>query len=330
MRSSCTKIAILASVVMFGVHCPGEENNEKGVDGKKIDSSVFKTQAFQCVIGNNAAGTDQHKVGFNGIWSLIPQGTTDNFIAEGLAGLNLEHYFNGVDEDVAKPKVLFDPRHSPMEFRQESDSRCTLYQPPTQFYGVESWTEFRVSEPRYLDMDFRCIPRKKDVFHFNWLGVFWATYVPKPEETSMFFLAYEKAEQKQSAWFQSKGGMYYSRQAKVPLRFEGPMKTHAMASAAPVRWAEPFYYGIWHGYAYIVMFDTEHDLAMYAGQSPSGWNPWDFQMIIREPKVGSEYRLKVRMVFDQFKGRDWVLDEYKKWRNQNSQNHQTENSRKLK
>jgi len=182
---------------------------------------------------------------------------------------------------------------------------------------VESWTEFTVSEPRYLDMAFRCIPRK-DVFHFDWLGVFWATYVPVPEETSIFFLAYETPEQKEPTWHQSTGKMYYSRQANVPLRFEGPMKGHGMASAASVRWAEPFYYGLWRGYAYVVMFDTEHDLAMYAGQSPLGWNPWDFQMIIREPKVGSEYRLKVRMVFDKFKGRDWVIDEYKKWRKRQS------------
>ena len=317
MRNCLSSLLLIGSVAFLGPAGLADDVADQGHDGSRIDSAGFNTEAFRCVIGNNAVWK-KHNSGFNGIWSLIPKGSNDNFIAEGLAGLNLEHYFNGRDEDVSKPELLFDPRYSPMEFKQTSEYQCTLYQPPTKHFAVESWTEFTVSEPHYVDMSFRCIPRR-EVFPFDWLGVFWATYAPRPEDTSIYFLAYETAEQKEPEWFKSAGGMYYGRNAKVPLRFEGPMKNHMMSKAAPVRWAEPFYYGVWRGHAYIVMFDTQHDLAMYAGQSPLGWNPWDFQMIVHEPKVGSEYRLRTRMVFDQFKGRDWVLDEYKKWQSQKPQ-----------
>lgn len=319
MSNACLRTVVLLSCVLVAAFATGEDNTEKTA-AEKPDSLQLDTREFRCLIGNNAADTSGHMAGFNGIWSLKPKSTANDFIAKGLAGLNLEHYFNGLNEDIKQPELLFDPRYSPIEFRCESASGCSLHQPPTKHFGVESWTEFTVSEPCYVDMSFRCIPRK-DVFPSGWLGVFWATYVPKPDDTSIYFLAYETPAQTKPTWFKSAGEMYYGRNAEVPLRFAGPMKSHAMATASTVRWAEPFYYGVWGDRAYLIMFDTEHDLAMYAGQSPSGWNPWDFQMIIRSPRIDSEYRLRVRVAFHEFKGSDWALNEYTNWRAQSARLH---------
>ena len=280
-----------------------------------MHSTEFRNRAFHGVIGDNAAGPNEHAPGFNGLWSLVPTGMEEDMIGRQLAGLNLEHYINGTDEDGKNPEVLFDPRHSPMEFERVSDSCFLLYQPPTRFFQVESWTEFTVREPNIIDMAFRCIPRKA-VFPNGWLGVFWATYVEAPKEPSANFLGYENAADESPRWLTTDGSqMVYGRQARVPLKFPGPMRGHAMATTDPRRWAKPFYYAVWRDRAYLLMFDTDHDLGMYAGKvkTKKGWNPWDFQMIIHEPKVGSQYELSVRMVVDRFEGKDWVMEEYRKW-----------------
>jgi hypothetical protein len=281
-----------------------------------MSSAAVTNLAFRAVIGDNASGPDGHHTGFNGIWSLVPTGTTTNVIGAGLAGLNLEHYINGRDEDGKKPDILFDPRRSPIKLRRRSASSVLLHQPPTAFYGVESWTEFTIQEPNTIEMAFRCIPRK-DIFPNGWLGVFWATYVKPQEEPHANFLGYESPEQVEPTWLQTDGySMVYSREAKVPLKFPGPFQGHAMATTDERRWAEPFYYCLWGEYAYIVMFETDHDIGMYAGYNrpPASWNPWDFQMIIHEPEIGSEYGLKVRIVFDKFEGRDGVLAQVRKWK----------------
>ena len=57
--------------------------------GDDMNSAQVKSKRFLAVIGDNAAGPDGHHAGFNGIWSLVPNGFPEDFIAPGLAGLNL-------------------------------------------------------------------------------------------------------------------------------------------------------------------------------------------------------------------------------------------------
>ncbi len=307
---------VSASFALLTTPALATEPGDKNQNGAEVHSTQFRTRAFHGVIGDNTRGPNEHAPGFNGLWSLVPAGTEENMIGRQLAGLNLEHYINGTDEDGKKPEILFDPRRSPMEFKQVSDSRFLLHQPPTRFFGVESWTEFTVREPNIIDMSFRCIPRK-EIFPNGWLGVFWATYVEAPEEPAAHFLGYENPESESPKWLTTDGiHMVYGQQARVPLKFPGPMRGHTMASTDSRRWAEPFYYAVWRDHAYLVMFDTDHDLGIYAGKNKTGkgWNPWDFQIIIHEPAVGSQYELRIRMVLDKFKGKDWIKKEFHKWR----------------
>ena len=64
---------------------------------------------------------------------------------------------------------------------------CVLHQPPTKTYGVESWTQFTVHEPYYIDFLFRCVPRS-DRLDGDFLGVFWASYINGPLDKSIYFL----------------------------------------------------------------------------------------------------------------------------------------------
>jgi len=98
MREARFIIILLAGVALFDVFSLGQDIGDKSVNGEKMDRMELNTQAFRCVIGNNSSAPSGHQAGYNGLWSLIPHGMEDNLIAEGLAGLNLEHYINGWDE----------------------------------------------------------------------------------------------------------------------------------------------------------------------------------------------------------------------------------------
>ena len=54
-------------------------------------------------------------------------------------------------------------------------------------YAEESWTGHSLQEPYYIDIHFKCIPRR-DVFQDNVMGVFWASYINAPLDKSMYFL----------------------------------------------------------------------------------------------------------------------------------------------
>jgi hypothetical protein len=61
-----------------------------------------------------------------------------------IAGLNLEHYFDGRPRQ-SERAVFFEPRHAPMQFRRLSETKAELQQPPTPVYGVESRGGIRIT-----------------------------------------------------------------------------------------------------------------------------------------------------------------------------------------
>lgn len=293
---------------------------EGAKEDRKLQCAEFRTRKLKCVIGNNEPW-GEHRGGYNGVFKLTPEGTEDNLFVPAYAGLNLEHYFDGYHN--GNPEVLFEPRRAPIEFAKVSDSRAELYQPPTPFWGVESWTTFTVAEPHYVDMKFRCIPRKK-AFELGYMGVFWASYINAPESKSIHLLGRDPAKETQDQWVEFSSPQHGVQstvcnartnwQTALPLKEGFP--THLFTSISPIRYAEPFYYGLWRGYAVVLMF-SPGELVRFA-MSPTGGgatNPaWDFQMVIPNYEVGREYRLSARLLCCKFEGVESVLQEYRRWR----------------
>ena len=150
--TECYAAAVTGGLVLLSARAFTAEPKDSNPGGTEVHSAKFHNRAFHGVIGDNSAGPNEHASGFNGLWSLVPAGIQESMIGRQLAGLNLEHYINGTDEDGKVPEVLFDPRHSPMAFKPLSDSHFLLHQPPTRFFQVESWTEFTIREPNIIDM----------------------------------------------------------------------------------------------------------------------------------------------------------------------------------
>jgi hypothetical protein len=272
------------------------------------DFMELENRAFRCVIGSNA-GTDQHRAGYNGLWSLVPRGSEHSLFVPGIAGLNLEHYFDAWQD--GRREIFFEPRVAPMTLERAGDHRVRLIQAATPFWGVESVSSFTVREPNVVDLEFRCTPRKA-VFHDHVMGVFWASYIHTPAENPIHFRGREPGGPERWIAFASpKHGEASSvRGERDDLVLDvGPgMGDKLFATVAPVRYTRPFFYGRWGDYFYLLAFKTREILRF--AMSPSGGgnlNPaWDFQIVVPKVKVGAEYRLSVRAVVDRWVSREAV------------------------
>lgn len=285
--------------------------------------STFKIGDLTAVIGDNAAH-EQHRAGYNGVWSLIHNtaGARSIFVPA-VAGLNLEHVFNG--EEPPDSKTFFEPRNAPMTFKQLSDSEAELHQPPTPTYHVESWTRFKLVAPHYLDMSFRCVAHQH-VFPRGYLGIFWASYLHAPLDKSMYFPG--NLEGQQPALWSQLCTQFHNRDSTVRHRDDtlaltfAPGRDTLFKSLSAFRFHEPFFYGNHDGLMWIVMFDRAAGIRLTHSPSGGGANAallttnpaWDFQFLVPKPEVMKEYGFKVRTVLRPRCSRDEVLEEYRKWK----------------
>src|SRR5438445_7033350 len=147
---------------------------------------TFRAGDLTAIIGDNSAAGEHH-AGYNGVWSLTHKSEPTNLFVPTVAGLNLEHIFDGDKRDADDSrKVFFEPRHAPMAFKKLSATEAELHQPPTPTFHLESWTRFTLMPPHYLDMSFRCQPTQH-LFAHGYIGLFWASYINAPEDRSIYF-----------------------------------------------------------------------------------------------------------------------------------------------
>ena len=294
-----------------------------GAQATTEDYGVFETPGFRCTIGNNAA-LGEHAERYNGVFGIAAEGIDASPFVPRYAGLNLEHYF----DSRPRPKdgdVLFEPRVAPMTFERMDANTAELYQPATPVFGVESWTRFEVKAPYYVDMDYRCVPRK-DAFVSDFFGVFWASYINAPLDKSIYFLD-AGSTLDDPRWVQvctqQHGSLSTIRHEADDLEtpFEAPDGL-LFGEDALLRYAEHFFYGRFRDRVLIYIFAPGPTIRF--AHSPSGGgrtasgdatNPaWDFQLIVPDYKVGETYRLRMRLVFKPWAGRDDVLREVRKYR----------------
>ena len=65
------------------------------------------------------------------------------------------------------------------------------------------------------------------------------------------------------------------------------------------RYAEPWYFGVSHGMAFVQIFRPKDEIRL--SQSPSGGGPgnpaWDFQYFIADYKLGRRYQMVMRAMY---------------------------------
>jgi len=287
---------------------------------------TFRVGELTAIIGDNTAH-EQHRAGYNGIWSLRHDACDSSIFVPTVAGWNLEHIFDGQASDAQE--VFFEPRHAPMTFRQISEHEAELHQPPTPTFFLESWTRFTLVAPYYIDVEFRCVPRQHS-FRRGYIGLFWASYINAPEDKSLYFMG-NQAGQQSSLWMQfctqrhDDESTALHRDDTFELTFRDDYRDALFRNLSPMRYHLPLCYGLFENLTWIMMFDRTEGIRLSHSPSGGGVTPerqttnpaWDFQFILPEYAVNQEYSFRARAVLRPRCSRDEVLAEYQWWHGEN-------------
>jgi hypothetical protein len=162
------------------------------------------------------------------------------------------------------------------------------------------------------------------------MGVFWASYVDGPEDKSMYFLGVPDgaAAGTPATWLKlctprhNDGSTVRHRDDALDLTFRDGHREALYRSLSPLRFDVPLFYGHFDDLVWIVMFDRTAGLRLTHSPSGGGVNEarrttnpaWDFQLVVPEPDVMTEYGFRTRTVLRPRCGRDEILREYEGWR----------------
>jgi len=113
-----------------------------------------------------------------------------------VAGIHPEFLFTSISR-----LRCVEPRRAPMTLERVNSREALLHQPPTPFWGLESWTRFTLTPPYYIDVEFTCVPRKRS-FWLSWIGLLWASYINGPMDKSMYFLGLPPGWRGAPVWLQ--------------------------------------------------------------------------------------------------------------------------------
>ncbi len=266
---------------------------------------------------DNSAYGKTHKSGYNGISELRHSHQDSSIFVPSYAGFNLEHVFGG---DSLAP--LFEPRVNPMEIKKISDSEVMLHQKELPLSHVESWTNFKLTEPHYIDITFRYIIHGDSFFEHNYAGLFWASYIHAPSDISINFLGNDIGE-KNYSWIKAispKHGELSSHKHesdKYSMYTADNFNVTLASHFSKYQYKNPYYYGVFHNMVLAYLFDIPDDQILRFSQSPTGGgshNPaWDFYIVNPDFEIGKEYSFNVRMVYKPFKNSEEILNEYDVW-----------------
>lgn len=309
-------LLFVVPVLLYMMSCSGKKIislEPTGFDQLKIVTIVKGN--LKAVFIDNTELPPVHRAGYNGIAELYHTDQDSTVFVPAYAGFNLEHVFSG-DSLVQ----FFEPRVNPMTLYRKSENEVLLYQKATPISGAESLTEFKVVEPCYIDITFRCILHDKHYFRHDYAGFFWASYINKPPDRNIYFRGITEG-QSSKTWisaFSEKHGTKSTHRGindKYDFFFATDFRASLANNYSDYRYSQPFYYGRFHNMALAFLFESTEIIRLT--QSPTGGgnnNPaCDFQYIIPNSKIGKEYSFRARMIYKPFTGNQDILDEYEKW-----------------
>lgn len=266
---------------------------------------VLRHGSLTAVVADNRAVDDAvlpgHKGGYHGLASLTHARQPRSLFVPAYSGLNFEHIHDG---SVRPRDILFEPRRAPMELRAIDARTAELHQPPTPAWGLESRMRYELLDNDILEMTFECVPRR-DTFTNGYIGLFWASYIDRPESPDIHFRGIPGGAESKEDWLRG-ATPAHGTLATHPGRDDRRVFAHDPAfplelpfGFSRLRYTQPWYYGLCRGMAFVQMFRPGDGIRLT--QSPSGGGQgcpaWDFQWFIDAPRIGRPYRMVMRAAY---------------------------------
>ena len=275
---------------------------------------VLKRDGVTAIIVDNAAvdipELPGHRAGYNGLASLSQDEHARNLFVPAYAGLNFEHIHDGT---TANLKNKFEPREFPMQLRLVDNHTVELYQAPTKHWKLESCGRYRLLEDGVIEYSFECIPREVR-YQNGYIGLFWASYIDRPNKKSIFFKGVNRKEISVPKWIEAITPAHGTDSTHGPANdptlplVDSDFPLSLVNHPSQYLSSEPWYFGVSGKMAFVQMFRTQDKIWM--AQSPTGGgqaNPaWDFQWFIPNPKADKAYGFVMRAALIPFESREQV------------------------
>ena len=287
--------------------------------------AVLERNAVRAIIVDNAAldlpELPSHRAGYNGVALLAHPRRSTNLFVPGVAGLNFEHIHDGTTAGLPEK---FEPRKSPMQLRLVDDHTVELYQPPTANWRLESCGRYHLLEDGTIEYTFECIPRAGG-YRNGFIGLFWASYIHQPESGAIFFKGSRREEDGPARWIEAVSPAHGTDSTHAPAgrevlpRVEADFPLTLVNHPSPYVYTEPWYYGVSHGMAYVLMFRQRDRIWLADPLRRRIGNPaWDFQWFIPDYKVGEAYGFVMRAAYLPHESRGQIERETRPSRNAES------------
>lgn len=245
------------------------------------------------------------------------------------AGINFEHIISGHDNQNNK----FTPRKGRYLLYKLADSNSVVLvrDADNSPWQMASTMKYTVTEPHYIDFDFKCTPHNAELFGSRGYAVFFfANYMNDVAEVAINFRGIQELGAEES-WISADapkghphydGGGTYRHVDAPPLQYDQDLKFNLNSwSYEWPQFTKPFYYGnAANDMAFILMFDTDYTerdeirFSLFKFKLNKFPRPaWDFQYVIHKVEDGKEYGFKGRLIWKKFISSEDCLNEYLTW-----------------
>jgi hypothetical protein len=278
-----------------------------------------RTDQLRAVICDNEA-FGIHRAGYNGVADLSLAGEDKNLFVPEVSGLNLEHIFSG--DAASFGWNIFEPRRAPMQLIRHSTTRVELKQERTENWPLRSELMFDVTADA-IDLKYCGTPLADLWRKHGYIGVFFASYIQKPQDMSIQFIGRARGEVK-TRWIKhlppNHGTAANHRPAgsKWDPVFDEGFNIPLAKGFSDFEYVYPFYFGHSGANVFIMMFEKpRQDGELRFAQSPSGGgagNPaWDFMWLQRDYAVNRQFCFRARAVYRKFTTVEDIVKTYEQW-----------------
>jgi len=276
------------------------------------------------VIADNEAFGPIHRPGYNGVAELkLTAPGSKNLFVPTVAGLNFEHIFSGDGQSFGWN--IFEPRRAPMQLVRRSATRVELHQEGTEHWPLRSRVTYEITNDA-IDFTYCGTPLENAWRKHGYIGVFFASYIDKPEDMSLQFIGRSRHGRGDASprWIKhlppKHGEAANHRPAGStwhPPLDEG-FNIPLVKGTSEFEYVFPFYFGRSGENVFVMMFERPRDGGeLRFAQSPSGGgtgNPaWDYVYFQRRYEVNREFCFRARAVYRKFNDAEEIILLYEQW-----------------